>query len=113
MPKNNMLYCYWFELDFSICHWEGLCRPEELKFNGTYQLLVYSDDNFLVNNIHTTKKSKAALLLTNKEVHIEVTNKRTEKILISHYQNEGQNLNKLTGNKSFENVASSNIREQH
>jgi len=84
-----------------------------MKFNGTYQLLVYSDDNFLFNNIRTTKKNKAALLHTNKEVHIKVNNKRTEKILISHYQNEGQNLNILTANKSFENVASSNIREQH
>ena len=107
-----MLYCYCFELDFSICHWEGLRRPEELKFNGTYQLLVYSDDNFLFNNVHITKKNIAALLLTNKEVHIEVNNKRTKKILISHYQNEGQNLNILTANKTFENVASSNIREQ-
>jgi len=97
----------------ALSHWGDLCRPEELKYNRTYQLLVYSDDNFLVNNIYATKKNKAALLLTNKEVHIEVTNTRTEKILTSHYQNEGQNLNILTGNKSFGNVASSNIKEQH
>jgi len=99
--------------DFNICHWDDPHRPEEPKFNGTYQLLVYSDDNFLVNNIYTTKKNKAVLLLTNKEVHIEETNMKTEKILISHYQNEGQNLNILTGNKSFVNVVSSNIKQQH
>jgi hypothetical protein len=33
---------------------------EEQKFKGTYQVLIYSDDNLLVNNIHTIKKNTAS-----------------------------------------------------
>ena len=110
--KNNMLYCYWFKLDFSICHWEGLSRSEELKFNGTYQLIVSTDDILLVNNIHATKKNTTALLITPKVVHIEANNKRTEKILVYHFYNAEQSQN-TAGNKPFENVAISNITEHH
>ena len=59
----------------------------------------------MVNNIHTTKKNKAAVLLTNQVVHSEANNKRNEKIPIYHYDDAEQNLNIQTGNKSFENVA--------
>jgi hypothetical protein len=42
-----------------------------LKLNGTYQLLVYTDDVNLMLNIHTTKKAQA-LVITSEEIGLEV-----------------------------------------
>jgi biotin operon repressor len=44
-----------------------------LKLNGTYQLLVYTDDaNPLGDNIHITKKSIEAVIEASKKVGLEV-----------------------------------------
>jgi hypothetical protein len=72
-----------------------------IKLNGTYQLLVYSNDNLLGANI---KKNTEALLDTSKEVGLEVNTEKTKYILMPHYQNAGQNCNTKMDNRSFENV---------
>lgn len=44
-----------------------------MKFSGTRQFLVYTDDlNSLGESIHTTKKNTGALLVASKDICLEV-----------------------------------------
>jgi len=50
-----------------------------LKLNGTHQLLVYADDvNILGRCLHTTEKNTEALVVTNKEIGLEVNADKTD-----------------------------------
>jgi hypothetical protein len=77
-----------------------------LKFNGTHQLLAYADDvNLLGDNIDTIKKNMETLIDARKEVGLEINLEKTKYMLLSHYQNVGQNRNIKVANRSFENVS--------
>jgi hypothetical protein len=78
-----------------------------LKLNGTRQLLVYTGDvNLLADNIDTIKRSTQTLIEASKEIGLEVnTEKTTEYMLRSHYQNAGENQQIEIGNRWFETVA--------
>jgi hypothetical protein len=77
-----------------------------VKLNGTYQLLVYTDDvKLLGDNIDNIKKNTATLIGASKEVGLEVNAEKTKYILLSRHQNAGQNHNIKTGGRSFKNVA--------
>jgi len=46
---------------------------DDLKLNGTHQLLAYADDvNILGGSIHTLKENAEALVATNREIGLEV-----------------------------------------
>jgi len=48
-------------------------NQNELKLNGTHQLLVYVDEvNILGGSVHTIKKNAKALVATSKETRLEV-----------------------------------------
>jgi hypothetical protein len=65
-----------------------------LKLNGTRQLLVYADDvNILGGSIHTIRKNIEALVITSKEIGLEVNNEKTKYMVMSRDQNAGQNGN--------------------
>jgi hypothetical protein len=77
-----------------------------LKLNGTYQLLIYTDDvNLLGDNINSIKKNGEILIDASNEVGIEVNEEKTKYILLSSYQNAGQNHDIKIASRSFENVA--------
>jgi hypothetical protein len=58
-----------------------------LKLNGTHQLLAYAEDN-----IDTTKKKSTETLIdASKEVGLEINIDKTKSMLLSCYQNVGQN----------------------
>jgi hypothetical protein len=62
------------------------------KLNGTHQLLAYSDDvTLLGDNIDTTNKNTESLIDTSKKVGLEVNVEKTKSMLVSLYQNAGQN----------------------
>jgi sorting nexin-29 len=78
---------------------------EELKLNGTHQLLAYADDiNIVGENIDTIQKSTKALLDASKEVGLKVNPEKTKYTLVSRCQKAGQRQSMKTGNRSFESV---------
>jgi hypothetical protein len=77
-----------------------------LKLNGTHLLLVYAEDmNLLEDSTDTIKKHIETLIEASKEVGLEVNAEKTKYMLLSCYQNAGQNDDIKTANRSFENVA--------
>jgi hypothetical protein len=73
--------------------------------NGTHQLLVYADDvNILGGSVHAIKKTTEALVVTSKEIGLEVNVEKTEYMVMSRVQNAGQNHNIKTDNKSSDRV---------
>jgi hypothetical protein len=84
-----------------ICRSEGPGNPGGIEIK-----LVYNDDmNLLGNNIHTTQKTKQRLIDANKEVDLEINAEETKYMLLSHYQNAGQNHGTKIANRYTENVA--------
>jgi hypothetical protein len=68
--------------------------------------LVYADDvNLLGNNIDAIKKNTETSFDASKEVGLEVNTEKTKYMLLSRHQSAGQNHDKKTGKRSFENVA--------
>jgi hypothetical protein len=90
-------------------------NQENLKLNGTYQLLIYTDDfNILGRSLHTiTKKKKkkktGALVVIKKEIGLEVN---ANKMVMSRGQNAGQCHNMKTIIVPLKGWNSSNSSEQ-
>jgi hypothetical protein len=81
-------------------------NQEELKLNGTHQLLAYADDDNIVGgNTDTIKKNMEALLDASKEVGMEVNTEKTKYMLMSRSQKVGQKHSIKILNRSFEDVA--------
>jgi hypothetical protein len=68
--------------------------------------------DLLGDNIDTIKKNAVTLIDANKEVRLDVNTEKTKYMLLSRHQNAGQNCNIKIVNRRFENVESSDIREQ-
>jgi hypothetical protein len=55
-----------------------------IKLNGTYQLLVYADDVYLLGgNVCTIKESTEALIVASKETGLEVNADKTKYMAMS------------------------------
>jgi hypothetical protein len=80
-------------------------NQEGLKLNGTHQLLVYADDvNILGGSVHAIKKNTETLVVSSKDIGLEVNAEKTKYMVMSRNQNAGQNYNINIDNKSFERV---------
>ena len=72
------------QLCFRICHLEGSGKSGGLKLNGTHHLLVYADDvHKLDGSIYTIKKNAATLVVTSKEICLEVNAEKTKYVIMS------------------------------
>jgi hypothetical protein len=79
---------------------------EGLKLNGTYELLPYADDVYLLgDNIDTIKKNTETLIDASKETGLEINVEKTKYMLLSRHQNVGQYLDINIAKRSFENVS--------
>ena len=80
-------------------------NKDDLKLNGTYQLLVYADNiNILVGSIYTITKNTEALVVVNKETGLEVNADKTKYMVKSGDQNAGLSHNIKIDNSPFERV---------
>jgi hypothetical protein len=72
-----MLYRYCFlTLEYAIRRVH--VNQDGLKLNGTHQLLVFADDvNILGENAYTVKKNVETLIVTSKEIGLEVNADKT------------------------------------
>ena len=76
-----------------------------MKLNGTHQLLAYADDvNILGGGIHTLKENAEALVAATREFGLEVSADKTKYMVMSRYQNAGQNHSVRIDNSTFERV---------
>jgi hypothetical protein len=77
-----------FALEYAIkrvqVNWDGL------KLNGTHQLLAYADDvNISGGSVHTVKENAEALVVTTKEIGLEVNADKTKFMVMSRDRNGG------------------------
>jgi len=80
-------------------------NQEGLKLNGTHQLLVYADDvNILGGSLHTIKENAEALIVSSKEIGLEVNADKTKYMVMSRDQNAARSRSIKTDNSSFEMV---------
>jgi hypothetical protein len=92
-----------FVLEYAI--WRVQVNQDGLKLNGIYKLLSYSKDvNIVGERIRTINENAVALVLASKEIGLEVNADKTKYMVMSRDQNEEQNHNIESNNKSFERV---------
>jgi hypothetical protein len=73
-----------------------------LTLNGKHQLLAYADGvNLLGGNIETMKKNAETLIDASNEAGLEVNVEKTKYMLVSCYQNAGQNQDIQLANRSL------------
>jgi hypothetical protein len=93
-----------FALEYAIR--KILDNQANLGLNGTHQLLVYvDDDNLLDDSINTIKENKESLLAAGKDVGLEINAEKIQYMIMSRHPNSGQNQNIRIANESSESVA--------
>ena len=97
-----------FQLCSRVCHRRVQVNQNGLKLNGTYHFLVSAaDDNTLGESIHTLKKNSEALLISSKEIGLEVNSDKTKYVVMSQDWNAGQSHNIKIDNSSLKGWKSS------
>jgi hypothetical protein len=77
-----------FALEYAIRRFQA--NQEDLKLNGTHQLLFYADDvNILGGSVHAIKENSEVLVFAGKEISLEVNAEKTKYMDMSLNQNAG------------------------
>jgi len=80
-------------------------NQDGFKLNGTHQILAFADDvNILGGSIRTVKENIEALLVSRKEIGLEVNADKSKYMIVSCDQNAGQSHNIKIDNSAFERV---------
>jgi hypothetical protein len=80
-------------------------NQDGLKLNGTHKFLAYANDvNILGGSIHTVKKNAEALVVTTKEIGLEVNADKTKYMIMSRDHNAAQGHSMKRDNSSTERV---------
>ena len=79
-------------------------NQDGLKLNGIHQLLVYANDvNILGGSVHSIKNT-VGLLISSKEIGLQVNSDKTKNMVKSRDQNAGRSHNIKIDNSSFGRV---------
>jgi len=71
-----------FALEYTIRRVQVI--QDDLKLNGTHQLLVYADDvNVMGGSVHTIKENREGLVVVSKETGLEVNADKTKHMVMS------------------------------
>jgi hypothetical protein len=93
-----------FALEYAIRR--VLENQVSLEMNETHQILVYTDDVYLLgDSVNTIKESSETLLQANRDVSLQIDVEKTKYMIMSHHPNSGQNQNIRIANESYEKVA--------
>ena len=77
----------------------------ELIDHTTYQLLVYTDDFYILGGSeHTVKENAETSIVTSKETELEVNSDKSKYMVMSRDPNAGQSHSMKIANSSFERV---------
>ena len=77
-----------FALEYAIRRVQ--INQNDLKLNGTHQLLVYADKvNILGGSVNITKENAEVLVVANKEIGLEVNADKTKYMVMSRGQTAG------------------------
>jgi len=80
-------------------------NQDGLKWNGTYQVLVYADNvNILGGSVHGVKKNTEALAVGSKETGLGLNADKTKYMIMSWDQNAGRSHNIKIDSSLFEMV---------
>ena len=78
-------------------------NEDDLKLDGTHQLVVYADDvHILGGSVHTMKENAEALIVASKKIGLEVNADKTKYMVMSRDQNAGQSHSINIDNSSSE-----------
>ena len=92
-----------FALEYTIRRVQ--VNQDDLKLNGTHQLLIYADDvNIFGESVHTIKENTEALAVVSKETGLEVNADKIKCMVMSQDQNAGRSHNIKIDYNSFERV---------
>jgi len=92
-----------FVLEYTIRRVQVI--QDGFKLNSTHQLLLYADDvNILGGNVHTVKGNAEALIVTSKEIGLDVIADKTKYMVIPRNQNAGRIHSVKIHNNSFGGV---------
>ena len=92
-----------FALEYAIRR--GQVNQDGLKVNSTHQLLVYSDDVYILEGgIRTIKENVEALVVASKEIGVEVNADKTKDMAMSRDQNARRSHSIKKDNSSLERV---------
>jgi hypothetical protein len=76
-----------------------------LELNGTYQLLVYVDDDSLVgDSVSAIKENTESPLEASRDIGLQINAEKTKYMIMSRHPNSGQDQNIRIANESFEIV---------
>jgi retron-type reverse transcriptase len=66
-------------------------NQDGLKLNGTHQVMAYADDvNILEGSVRTVKENAEAIVVTTKEIGLEVNVDKTKNMVMSRDRNAGR-----------------------
>jgi hypothetical protein len=78
-----------FVLEYTIRNFQ--VNQDDLKLNGTYQLLVYADDvHVLGGSAHTTYKNTEAFVVAGNNTGLEINAEKHKNMVVSRDKNAGR-----------------------